>query len=51
MSKSLFSGLLHDSLHKMAKSISWEKYLKMSSAELFTQHAKHILLSLGPSPS
>ena len=34
-----------DNLHKMSKSIFWErmekKYFEMSSADCFTQHAKY----------
>ena len=31
---------LGDNLHEMSDPIFWEKYFKMSSAEIFTQHAK-----------
>ena len=30
-----------DSLHEMSNPVFWGKYFKMTSTELFTQHAKH----------
>ena len=32
---------LGDNLHEMSKPVFWEKYFKMTSAESFTQRAKH----------
>ena len=36
-----------DNLHEMPKPTfwkkKWEKYFKLSSAEIFTQHAKHLI--------
>ena len=40
---------LGDNLHEMSKPTFWEKeekYFKMLSAEIFTQHAKHQLDTL-----
>ena len=30
-----------DNLHEMSNPVFWEKYYKTSSAEIFTQSAKH----------
>ena len=34
--------ILGDNLHEISKSVFWDKYFKISSAEIFTQHAKGI---------
>ena len=32
--------ILGDNFHEISKSVFWDKYFKISSAEIFTQHAK-----------
>ena len=39
--------MIGDNLHKMSNPVFWEKirkYFKMSSAEIFTERAKHVAL-------